>query len=164
MSHNWYTNAPQLSPAKNADAVNWDQKGGGTVYNNQFNPWGQNQPMMQPRRGVLTVANEGSIDRLQMAPNEEVLALHEQENLLYYIRADGVGAKSVARFRIFPEPTEEEKTANQMQQIMEQLQVMADRMTKMEDQVNAKSNYADDDGRGRKRRAERPDADGQNDA
>ncbi len=120
--------------------------------------------MMQPRRGVLTVANEGNIDRLQMVPNEEALALHEQDNLLYYIRTDGVGAKSVARFRIFPEPTEEEKTANQMQQIMEQLQQMADRMTRMEGQVNAKSNYADDDGRGRKRRAERPDADGQNDA
>lgn len=120
--------------------------------------------MMQPRRGVLTVANAGSIDRVQMAPNDEVLALDEQDNLLYYIRADGVGAKSVARFRIFPEPTEEEKTANQMQQIMEQLQQMAERMTRMEGQVNGKSNYADDDGRGKKRRTERPDADGQNDA
>lgn len=133
------------------------------MYNN-FNQWGANQQMMQPRRGVLTVANAGSIDRVQMAPNDEVLALDEQDNLLYYIRADGVGAKSVARFRIFPEPTEEEKTANQMQQIMEQLQQMAERMTRMEGQVNGKSNYADDDGRGKKRRAERPDADGQNDA
>ena len=66
-------------------------------------------PQQPPKLGVLTVASEASINNLQMQPNDNALALHETENLLYYIRTDSMAAKTIARFRIFPEPTEEER-------------------------------------------------------
>ena len=72
-------------------------------------PQGPQLPPQPPKLGVLTVASEASINNLQMQPNDNALALHETENLLYYIRTDSMAAKTIARFRIFPEPTEEEK-------------------------------------------------------
>lgn len=129
-------------------------------------PQMQSQP---PKLGVLTVASEASINNLQMQPNDNALALHETENLLYYIRTDSMAAKTIARFRIFPEPTEEEKAANQLQEqlkkITDGLQSMAGKIAEMEEKINAKSDYGLD---GRQRRGkqapERPAADGKNDA
>ena len=126
-------------------------------------------PQQPPKLGVLTVASEASINNLQMQPNDNALALHETENLLYYIRTDSMAAKTIARCRIFPEPTEEEKAANQLQeqlrQITDGLQSMAGKIEEMEGKLNAKSDYGPD---GRKRRgkqtAERPAADGEDDA
>lgn len=126
-------------------------------------------PQQPPKLGVLTVASEASINNLQMQPNDNALALHETENLLYYIRTDSMAAKTIARFRIFPEPTEEEKAANQLQeqlrQITDGLQSMAGKIEEMEGKLNAKSDYGPD---GRKRRgkqtAEWPAADGEDDA
>ena len=40
-------------------------------------------PQQPPKLGVLTVASEASINNLQMQPNDNALALHETENLLY---------------------------------------------------------------------------------
>lgn len=121
------------------------------------------QYALPPKLGVLTVAGEGSISNLQMQPNDNALALHETENLLYYIRTDSMGAKSIARFRIFPEPSEEEKAANQLQeqlrQITDGLSTMSAKIQELEGKLNAKSNHADDGQRGRKRAAERADAD-----
>ena len=86
-------------------------------------------------------------------PNDNALALHETENLLYYIRTDSMAAKTIARFRIFPEPTEEEKAANQLQEQLKQitagLQSMAGKIEELEGKLNAKSDYGPD---GRKRR------------
>ena len=123
----------------------------------------QMQPQ-PPKIGVLTVASEASINNLQMQPNDNALALHE-----YYIRTDSMAAKTIARFRIFPEPTEEEKAANQLQEQLKQitagLQNMAGKIEELEGRLNAKSDYGPD---GRKRRgkqaAERPDADGEDNA
>ena len=78
-------------------------------------------PQQPPKLGVLTVASEASINNLQMQPNDNALALHETENLLYYIRTDSMAAKTIARFRIFPEPTEEEKAATQLQEQLKQI-------------------------------------------
>lgn len=126
-------------------------------------------PPQPPKLGVLTVASEASINNLQMQPNDNALALHETENLLYYIRTDSMAAKTIARFRIFPEPTEEEKAANQLQeqlkQITDGLQSMAGKIEELEEKLNAKSDHGPD---GRKRRgkqtAERSAADGEDDA
>lgn len=118
---------------------------------------------LPPKLGVLTVAGEGSIANLQMQPNDNALALHETENLLYYIRTDSMGAKSIARFRIFPEPSEEEKAANQLQeqlkQIMDGMQSMAEKIQNLEGKLNGKSNYGPDGKQRRKQSAERTDAD-----
>lgn len=170
MVQKWYKNATQMSPSGAPKTVDWEQKGGGNMYNQFTGQWEMGPPQYaQPQRiGVLTVAGEASIANLKMVANDNALALDENENLLYYIRTDGVGAKSIARYRITPEPSPEEKAANQLtgqlQEIMAQMQAMADRMTRMEDTINAKSNYADDAGRSRKRPAERSDADGKDNA
>lgn len=125
-------------------------------------------PQQPPKLGVLTVASEASINNLQMQPNDNALALHETENLLYYIRTDSMAAKTIARFRIFPEPTEEEKAATQLQeqlkQITDGLQSMAGKIEELEGKLNAKSDYGTDGRRQRKQTAERPDADGNDDA
>lgn len=125
-------------------------------------------PQQPPKLGVLTVASEASINNLQMQPNDNALALHETENLLYYIRTDSMAAKTVARFRIFPEPTEEEKAANQLQeqlkQIAEGMQSMAERLENLEGKVNAKSDHGADGRKQRKQSVERADADGNDDA
>ena len=125
-------------------------------------------PQQPPKIGVLTVASEASINNLQMQPNDNALALHETENLLYYIRTDSMAAKTIARFRIFPEPTEEEKAATQLQeqlkQITDGLQSMAGKIEELEGKLNAKSDYGPD---GRKRRGkqtvERPASDSEDD-
>lgn len=123
---------------------------------------------LPPKLGVLTVAGEGSIANLQMQPNDNALALHETENLLYYIRTDSMGAKSIARFRIFPEPSEEEKAANQLQeqlkQIADGMAAMSQKIMDLEGKINAKPNYANDERRERKQSVKRADADGQADA
>lgn len=123
---------------------------------------------LPPKIGVLTVAGEGSISNLQMQPNDNALALHETENLLYYIRTDSMGAKSIARFRIFPEPSEEEKAANQLQEqlkgIMDGMAAMSEKILNLEGKLNAEPNYANDERRGRKQPAKRADADGKADA
>ena len=123
-------------------------------------------PQQPPKLGVLTVASEASINNLQMQPNDN--ALHETENLLYYIRTDSMAAKTVARFRIFPEPTEEEKAANQLQeqlkQIAEGMQSIAERLENLEGKVNAKSDHGADGRKQRKQSVERADADGNDDA
>lgn len=132
-------------------------------------PQGPQLPPQPPKLGVLTVASEASINNLQMQPNDNALALHETENLLYYIRTDSMAAKTIARFRIFPEPTEEEKAANQLQEQLKQitagLQSMAGKIEELEGKLNAKSDYGPD---GRKRRgkqaAERSAADSEDDA
>lgn len=140
------------------------------MYNQPTSPWdGIQPPGVQPRRyGILTVSGEASIAKLLMLPNDNALALDEGDSLLYYIRTDSAGEKSVARFRLTPEPSPQERASNQLsdqlQQILAQMQNMTERMTRMEEKVNAKSNYADDDGRGRKRRPERTDADGEDGA
>ena len=125
-------------------------------------------PQQPPKLGVLTVAGEASINNLQMQPNDNALALHETENLLYYIRTDSMAAKTVARFRTFTEPTEEEKAANQFQeqlkQIAEGMQSMAERLENLEGKVNAKSDHGADGRKQRKQSVERADADGNDDA
>lgn len=122
---------------------------------------------LPPKLGVLTVASEGSIANLQMQPNDNALALHETENLLYYIRTDSMGAKSIARFRIFPEPSEEEKAANQLQeqlkQIADGMAAMSQKIMDLEGKINAEPNYANDERRERKQPVKRPDADGKAD-
>ena len=138
----------------------------------QMQPMPRPQPaqmqVQPPRLGVLTVASEASIDKLDMQANDTALALNETENLLYYIRTDSMAAKTIARFRIFPEPTEEEKAANQLQeqlkQIADSMQNMSERLENLEGKVNAKSDHGTDGRRQRKQTAERLDADGDDDA
>lgn len=123
---------------------------------------------LPPKLGVLTVASEGSISNLQMQPNDNALALHETENLLYYIRTDSMGAKSIARFRIFPEPSEEEKAANQLQEqlkgIMDAMAAMSEKILTLEGKLNAESDHANDERRGRKQSAKRADENSEADA
>ena len=130
----------------------------------QSMPRPQTQP---PRLGILTVSSEASIDKLRMQPNDSALALNENENLLYLIRTDSLTAKTINRFRIFPEPTEEEKAANQLQeqlkQIAEGMQSMAARLENLEGKVNAKSDHGADGRKQRKQSVERADADGNDD-
>lgn len=138
----------------------------------QMQPMPRPQPaqmqVQPPRLGVLTVASEASIDKLDMQANDTALALNETENLLYYIRTDSMAAKTIARFRIFPEPTEEEKAANQLQeqlkQIADSMQSMSDRLENLEGKVNAKSDHGADGRRQRKQAAERLDADSDDNA
>ena len=145
----------------------WEMDGAQQV---QMQPMPRPQPaqmqVQPPKLGVLTVASEASINNLQ--PNDNALALHETENLLYYIRTDSMAAKTVARFRIFPEPTEEEKAANQLQeqlkQIAEGMQSMASRLENLEGKVNAKSDHGTDGRKQRKQSVERADADSNDDA
>lgn len=147
----------------------WEMDGAQQV---QMQPMPRPQPaqmqMQPPKLGVLTVASEASINNLQMQPNDNALALHETENLLYYIRTDSMAAKTIARFRIFPEPTEEEKAANQLQeqlkQIADSMQNMSARLENLEGRVNAKSDHDADGRRQRKQAAERLDADGDDNA
>ena len=147
----------------------WEMDGAQQV---QMQPMPRPQPaqmqMQPPKLGVLTVASEASINNLQMQPNDNALALHETENLLYYIRTDSMAAKTIARFRIFPEPTEEEKAANQLQeqlkQIADSMQNMSARLENWEGRVNAKSDHGADGRRQRKQAAERLDADGDDNA
>ena len=114
-------------------------------------PQGPQLPPQPPKLGVLTVASEASINNLQMQPK------------------DSMAAKTIAGFRIFPEPTEEEKAANQLQEQLKQitagLQSMAGKIEELEGKLNAKSDYGPD---GRKRRgkqaAERSAADSEDDA
>ena len=147
----------------------WEMDGAQQV---QMQPMPRPQPaqmqVQPPKLGVLTVASEASINNLQMQPNDNALALHETENLLYYIRTASMAAKTVARFRIFPEPTEEEKAANQLQeqlkQIAEGMQSMASRLENLEGKVNAKSDHGTDGRKQRKQSVERADADSNDDA
>lgn len=133
----------------------------------QMQPMPRPQPPQYPPRppklGMLTVASEASIANLQMQENDNALALHETDNLLYYIRTDSMGAKSISRFRIFPEPSEEEKAANQLQaqlkQIMDGMQTMADKIQNLEGKLNGKSNHGLDGKQRRKQSVERTDAD-----
>ena len=147
----------------------WEMDGAQQV---QMQPMPRPQPaqmqVQPPRLGVLTVASEASIDKLDMQANDTALALNETENLLYYIRTDSMAAKTIARFRIFPEPTEEEKAANQLQeqlkQIADSMQSMSDRLENLEGKVNAKSDHGADGRRQRKQAAERLDADSDDNA
>ena len=146
----------------------WEMDGAQQI---QMQPMPRPQPaqmqIQPPKLGVLTVASEASINNLQMQPNDNALALHETENLLYYIRTDSMAAKTIARFRIFPEPTEEEKAANQLQerlkQIADSMQSMSDRLENLEGKVNAKSDHGTDGRRRGKQTVERPASDSEDD-
>ena len=134
------------------------------AYNPYTGRWemdGAQQVQMQPMP-------RAQVPQMPQQPNDNALALHETENLLYYIRTDSMAAKTVARFRIFPEPTEEEKAANQLQeqlkQIAEGMQSMAERLENLEGKVNAKSDHGADGRKQRKQSVERADADGNDDA
>lgn len=156
MSYNPYTGKWEMDPAQQVQMQPMQR-----VLAPQYTP-------LPPKLGVLTVAGEGSITNLQMQPNDNALALHETENLLYYIRTDSMGAKSIARFRIFPEPSEEEKAANQLQEqlqgIMASVETMSQKILDLEGKINAEPNYTNDERRGTKRPVKRADADGKADA
>lgn len=121
-------------------------------------------PMQPQKHEILWVTGVQGAKQLEMGPDDAMLALDNAAAILYFIKTDSAAYKTVTAFDLLPHMTEEEK---QQQSMAEQMDRIMQKLTELEEKINAKSNYATD-GSGkrqqRKQSVERADADGEADA
>lgn len=112
------------------------------MYQN-YNPFGVMPPPYQPPRTqlpqqqIITVAGEDSFKTMQTAPNISFLALDQNQAILYVCQSDGVGKVTPTLYDIFPHKSPEQVAqAN----IETQLSQFSERLKKVEESINGKSN------------------------
>lgn len=101
-------------------------------------PWQQYQPARSalPQQQIITVAGEDSFKTMQTAPNISFLALDQNQAILYVCQSDGVGKVTPTLYDIIPHKSPEQVAqAN----IETQLLQFSERLTKVEEAINGKS-------------------------
>lgn len=97
---------------------------------NQFGFMPQYQMPLQ-RQEVLRVNGENGARMISMAPNSSILALDENEPLVWFAQSDGAGYKTVTAYKIVPVRQEQQASINDL----------AARIEKLEGIINAKSDH-----------------------
>lgn len=90
---------------------------------NPYQPYGNNQQ-------IIKVNGINGAQAYQLLPNSSALLLDETAPRLFLAQTDGAGYKSISAYKL--EPYVEEKQPD--------LSELSDRITKLEEIVNAKSN------------------------
>ena len=88
------------------------------------------QPVPQ-QSSVMEVTGKAGVDALQLAPNSSLLALDTTAPIVWLVKSDGAGYKTSMPYDI--KPHEEEKPVDHYKDLEE-------RITKLEETINAKSN------------------------
>lgn len=82
---------------------------------------------------IIRVNGENGARALQMQPNASVLLLDETAPIVWLAQTDGAGYKTVTPYKIEPYVKEPEPD----------VKALMDRVTKLEEMINAKSNFTD---------------------
>lgn len=88
-----------------------------------YNPYYNNQQ-------IIRVNGENGARTLQMQPNSSILLLDESAPIVWLAQTDGAGYKTVTPYKIEPYQPAPEPDYNDL----------AQRITKLEEMINAKSN------------------------
>lgn len=100
-------------------------------YDNQNQLYQQLLQPLKPKREVVRVNGKPGVDAYQLGPNESDLLLDNTAPLVWLVQTDGAGYKSSIPYDIKPH---EEKPAEDRYKVLE------DRITKLEEAINGKSN------------------------
>ena len=82
-----------------------------------------------PRYSIIQVRGQNGAEALQMAPNSKVLLLDETDPLIWFVQTDGAGYKTVTPYSISPYQPAPPVDLNSIEQ----------RLTALEEKINAKS-------------------------
>jgi hypothetical protein len=100
-------------------------------YNTYNNPMGMGQSLL--RSEIIKVNGENGARAYQLAPNSSALLLDESAPIVWLVQSDGAGYKTVTPYSIAPyqqEPPVDVKS-------------LENRIRRLEDMLNAKSNNSD---------------------
>lgn len=99
-------------------------------YNPQLSQLLLQQSMPQTvRREVIKVNGRGGVDAFQMQPNESCLLLDATAPIVWLVQSDGAGYKTVTPYDI---------TIHEEKPQVDVYKTLEDRITKLEETVNAK--------------------------
>lgn len=82
-----------------------------------------------PRYNIIQVNGQKGAETLQMAPNSKVLLLDETDPLIWFVQTDGAGYKTVTPYSITPYQPAPPVDLNSLEQ----------RLSILEEKINAKS-------------------------
>lgn len=82
-----------------------------------------------PRYNIIQVNGQKGAETLQMAPNSKVLLLDETDPLIWFVQTDGAGYKTVTPYSITPYQPAPPVDLNSIEQ----------RLSALEEKINAKS-------------------------
>ena len=82
-----------------------------------------------PRYNIIKVSGKNGADAFQMAPNSQVLLLDENDPLIWFVQTDGAGYKTISPYAITPYQPSPQIDLNTIEQ----------RLTALEEKINAKS-------------------------
>lgn len=100
----------------------------GNPYADRLAAMQQNQAMQQ-RCDVVTVNGENGAQAYPLAPNSSALLLDESQPLVWLVKTDGAGYKTVSAFNITPHEQAKQPTNADLEQ----------RITRLEEIINAQS-------------------------
>lgn len=86
--------------------------------------------MMPQQQEVVKVNGKNGVDAFQIAPNSSALLLDTTASIVWLVQTDGAGYKTSTPYDITPHVPEEEV----------QFKSLEERITKLEETINAKSN------------------------
>ena len=95
----------------------------------QNNQYLQNLVMPQQQE-VVKVNGKNGVDAFQLAPNSSALLLDTTASIVWLVQTDGAGYKTSTAYDITPHVSEEET----------QFKTLEERISKLEETINAKSN------------------------
>lgn len=87
------------------------------------------QPQMGQQTKVIEVTGRSGAETFQLAPDSSILLLDNTAPIVWLVKTDGAGYKSLVPYDI--KPHEEEKPTDQYKKL-------EDRITKLEETINAK--------------------------
>ena len=82
-----------------------------------------------PRYEIIKVKGQNGAEAFQMAPNSQVLLLDENDPLIWFVQTDGAGYKTATPYSIAPYQPAPPVDLNSLEQ----------RLTALEEKINAKS-------------------------
>ena len=98
-------------------------------YPYQNNQYLQNL-MLPQQQEVVKVNGKNGVDAFQLAPNSSALLLDTTASIVWLVQTDGAGYKTSTPYDITPHISEEEV----------QYKTLEERISKLEETINAKSN------------------------
>lgn len=76
------------------------------MYYNTFNPIAPQPQMPSPRREVDRVNGRNGADMFRIAPNSSVLLLDENDPIIWFVKTDSAGYKTIIPYDIKPHEDE----------------------------------------------------------
>ena len=126
--------------------MNFNQNFGTTQYpsQNYYNPYNLSNFTTLPQYNIVQVNGKNGAEAFQMAPNSKALLLDETAPLVWFVQTDGAGYKTCTPYSITPYKPEQPEDA---------LKSLEQRITNLEERLNAQSNSGTNKQSGSKRNA-----------